>query len=71
MRGALIDDVALGTLLKRHGNRIWLGLTTDIRSAPPLFRAVGLLAWPPCWDENALGGRAKSRSVHYEGLGFI
>ena len=35
MRGALIDDVALGTLLKRHGNRIWLGLTTDIRSARP------------------------------------
>ncbi|MGD0702868.1 MAG: glycosyltransferase [Trebonia sp.] len=35
MRGALIDDVALGTLLKKHGNRIWLGLTTDIRSARP------------------------------------
>ena len=33
--GALIDDVALGTLLKRPGNRIWLGLTTDIRSARP------------------------------------
>ena len=35
MKGALIDDVALGTLLKKHGNRIWLGLTTDIRSARP------------------------------------
>ncbi len=35
MRGALIDDVALGTLLKRQGNRIWLGLSTDIRSARP------------------------------------
>ena len=35
IRGALIDDVALGTLLKKHGNRIWLGLTTDIRSARP------------------------------------
>jgi hopene-associated glycosyltransferase HpnB len=33
--GALIDDVALGTLLKRHGGRIWLGLTADIRSARP------------------------------------
>jgi hopene-associated glycosyltransferase HpnB len=33
--GALIDDVALGTLLKKHGNRTWLGLTTDIRSARP------------------------------------
>jgi hopene-associated glycosyltransferase HpnB len=35
IKGALIDDVALGTLLKRHGNRIWLGLTTDIASARP------------------------------------
>jgi hopene-associated glycosyltransferase HpnB len=35
INGALIDDVALGTLLKRHGNRTWLGLTTDIRSARP------------------------------------
>jgi hopene-associated glycosyltransferase HpnB len=35
IRGALIDDVALGTLLKRAGNRTWLGLTTDIRSARP------------------------------------
>jgi hypothetical protein len=33
--GALIDDVALGTLLKRAGNRTWLGLATDIRSARP------------------------------------
>jgi hopene-associated glycosyltransferase HpnB len=35
VKGALIDDVAIGTLLKRHGNRTWLGLTTDIRSARP------------------------------------
>ena len=35
IKGALIDDVALGTLLKRGGNRTWLGLTTDIRSARP------------------------------------
>jgi hopene-associated glycosyltransferase HpnB len=35
IRGALIDDVALGTLLKKHGNRTWLGLTTDISSARP------------------------------------
>jgi hopene-associated glycosyltransferase HpnB len=35
IRGALIDDVAFATLLKRDGNRIWLGLTTDIRSARP------------------------------------
>jgi hopene-associated glycosyltransferase HpnB len=31
IRGALIDDVALGRLLKRHG-RIWLGLTARIQS---------------------------------------
>jgi hopene-associated glycosyltransferase HpnB len=35
IKGALIDDVALGTLLKKHGDRTWLGLTTDIRSARP------------------------------------
>ena len=35
LKGALIDDVALGTLLKGHGNRTWLGLTTDIRSVRP------------------------------------
>ena len=35
MRGALIDDAALGTLLKKNGNRIWLGLATDIRSDRP------------------------------------
>ena len=35
IKGALIDDVALGTLLKRRGNRTWLGLTTDIKSARP------------------------------------
>jgi hypothetical protein len=31
IRGALIDDCALGALLKRHG-RIWLGLTDSSRS---------------------------------------
>jgi hopene-associated glycosyltransferase HpnB len=35
IRGALIDDVAFGTLLKRNGSRIWLGLASDIRSARP------------------------------------
>jgi hopene-associated glycosyltransferase HpnB len=35
IKGALIDDVALGTLLKRRGNRTWLGLATDISSARP------------------------------------
>ena len=35
IKGALIDDVALGTLLKRSGQRTWLGLATDVRSARP------------------------------------
>jgi hopene-associated glycosyltransferase HpnB len=42
MQGALIDDVALGTLLKRDGNRVWLGLTTDIRSVRPYPRLADL-----------------------------
>jgi len=42
MRGALIDDVALGTLLKKNGSRIWLGLTTDIRSDRP-YPSLGSL----------------------------
>ena len=42
IRGALIDDVALGTLLKRDGNRTWLGLTTEIRSVRPYPRLADL-----------------------------
>jgi hopene-associated glycosyltransferase HpnB len=42
IKGALIDDVALGTLLKRDGNRTWLGLTTDIRSVRPYPRLADL-----------------------------
>jgi len=42
IRGALIDDVALATLLKRDGNRCWLGLTTDVRSARPYPRLASL-----------------------------
>jgi hopene-associated glycosyltransferase HpnB len=42
IRGALIDDVALATLLKRDGNRCWLGLTTEIRSARPYPRLASL-----------------------------
>jgi hopene-associated glycosyltransferase HpnB len=36
IRGNLIDDVALGRLLKRSGARIWLGFTDD----PPEVRSV-------------------------------
>ena len=37
IRGALIDDVALGRLLKRRParGRCWLGLTTEVRSVRP------------------------------------
>jgi hopene-associated glycosyltransferase HpnB len=42
IKGALIDDVALGTLLKRDGNRCWLGMTRDIRSVRPYPRLADL-----------------------------
>ncbi len=32
VKGARIDDVALGRLLKRAGGRCWLGFSTDVRS---------------------------------------
>jgi hopene-associated glycosyltransferase HpnB len=35
IRGARIDDVALGQLLKRAGARTWLGLTTAVTSTRP------------------------------------
>jgi len=42
VRGALIDDVALARLLKRDGNRCWLGLTRKITSARPYPRLASL-----------------------------
>jgi hopene-associated glycosyltransferase HpnB len=42
VHGALIDDVALATLLKRDGNRCWLGLTRQITSARPYPRLATL-----------------------------
>jgi len=45
IRGELIDDVALGRLLKRCGARIWLGFTGDppeVRSVRPYPRLAGL-----------------------------
>ena len=46
IRGARIDDVALGRLLKRPpaAARCWLGLTTDVTSRRPYPRLSGL------WD---------------------
>jgi hopene-associated glycosyltransferase HpnB len=43
IRGAVIDDVSLGRLLKRHG-RIWLGLADGTRSVRPYPRLADL------WD---------------------
>ena len=46
IRGARIDDVALGRLLKRPppAARIWLGFTTEVRSLRPYPRLAAL------WD---------------------
>ncbi len=44
IRAALIDDVALGRLLKRSParGRCWLGLTTEVRSVRPYVGLAGL-----------------------------
>jgi hopene-associated glycosyltransferase HpnB len=42
--GARIDDVALGTLIKRGGGRTWLGVTRTVRSMRPYPRLADL------WD---------------------
>jgi len=44
IRGARIDDVAIGRLLKRLPARCWLGLTTDVASVRPYPNLSGL------WD---------------------
>jgi hopene-associated glycosyltransferase HpnB len=44
IRGARIDDVALGRLLKRGGGRCWLGLSTDVLSLRPYDRLADI------WD---------------------
>jgi hopene-associated glycosyltransferase HpnB len=44
IRGALIDDVALGRLLKRGGGRCWLGFSTRVVSRRPYPRLAELWA---------------------------
>jgi hopene-associated glycosyltransferase HpnB len=44
IRSALIDDCALGKLIKRHGGRVWLGFTKAVRSV----RVYGTLQ--SVWD---------------------
>jgi hopene-associated glycosyltransferase HpnB len=41
---ARIDDVALGTLIKRSGGRVWLGVTREVRSMRPYVKLSEL------WD---------------------
>ncbi|MGH3318857.1 MAG: glycosyltransferase [Streptosporangiaceae bacterium] len=42
IKGALIDDVALGRLVKRAGDRTWLGLATGVVSRRPYPRLADL-----------------------------
>ncbi len=44
IKGARIDDVAFGRLLKRASGRCWLGLTTDVQSMRPYDRLADV------WD---------------------
>ena len=59
--GARIDDVALGTLLKRRAGRgrTWLGLTTDVRSVRPYPRFSDL------WDMIARSAYTQLRYSPY------
>jgi hopene-associated glycosyltransferase HpnB len=58
IRGARIDDVALGRLLKRaqNGRSCWLGLTTKVRSCRPYSRRAEV------WDMVA---RSAYTQLHY------
>lgn len=42
VRGAVIDDVALGRAVKRSGGRVWLGLADGVHSVRP-YRGLGPL----------------------------
>lgn len=42
IRDAVIDDVALARLIKRSGGRIWLGLSSSVRSVRPYPRLADL-----------------------------
>jgi hopene-associated glycosyltransferase HpnB len=58
IRGALIDDCALGALLKRQGP-IWLGLTDDARS---------LRAYPTLADIHRMVARSAYAELRYSPL---
>jgi hopene-associated glycosyltransferase HpnB len=62
---ARIDDVALGTLIKRGGGRIWLGVTTGVRSLRPYPRLADL------WDMIARSAYTQLRYSPWLLLGTI
>lgn len=62
---ARIDDVAVGTLLKRGGGRIWLGVTTGVRSLRPYPRLADL------WDMIARSAYTQLRYSPWLLLGTI
>jgi hopene-associated glycosyltransferase HpnB len=61
MRGALIDDCALGALLKRQGP-VWLGLTRDVRS---------LRAYPAISDIRRMVARSAYAELRYSPLRLV
>lgn len=61
MRGALIDDCALGALLKGQGP-IWLGLTHDVRS---------LRAYPAFGDIRRMVARSAYAELRYSPLRLV
>lgn len=65
IRGALIDDVALGALLKRAGGRIWLGLAPDVESVRPYPRLADL------WSMIARGAFTQLRYSWLAVLGTV
>ena len=62
---ARIDDVALGTLIKRGGGRVWLGVTTGVRSLRPYPRLADL------WDMIARSAYTQLRYNPWLLLGTI
>jgi hopene-associated glycosyltransferase HpnB len=62
---ARIDDVALGTLLKRAGGRTWLGVTRSVRSLRPYPRLADL------WDMIARSAYTQLRYNPWLLLGTV
>jgi hopene-associated glycosyltransferase HpnB len=62
---ARIDDVALGTLLKRGGGRTWLGVTRTVRSLRPYPRLADL------WDMIARSAYTQLRYSPWLLLGTL